>query len=68
MKRKRRKRAKWTPSPPIPEGSLLAKDTAREMLTKEAPELESEDDEKEPGIVAFFFYHDDNHNCAHAID
>ena len=33
-----------TPSPPIPEGSLLVKDTAREMLTKETPELESEDE------------------------
>ena len=35
-----------TPSPPIPEGSLLVKDTAREMLTKETLELESEDEKK----------------------
>ena len=55
-----------TPSPPIPEGSLLVKDTAREMLTKEVPEFESEDEEK-PWIVAFFFYHADKRDCAHTL-
>ena len=54
------------PSPPIPEGSLLVKDTAREMLTKEAPKLESED-EKETCIVVFFFYHADKRDCAHTL-
>ena len=43
MKGKKHKQAKWPPSPPIPKDSLLVKDTAREMLTKEAPELESEE-------------------------
>ena len=66
MKGKRRKQAKWPPSPPTPESSLLVKDTAREMLTKEAPELESED-EKETWIVVFFFYHDDKRDCDHTL-
>ena len=66
MKGKRRKQAKWPPSPPTPEGSLLVKDTAREMLTKETPKLESED-EKETCIVVFFFYHADKCDCAHAL-
>ena len=47
-----------TPSPPIPEGSLLVKDTAREMLTKETPELESEDEKnKRENVHVKIFTH-----------